>query len=89
MDIKFIARLKTDYNNWKELFDSTATEMNILCDDHKTVVGQIGKNAALIALYDVDSSISTENILPNSYIKKSSDFVDKHEIYSVSLGRVA
>ena len=55
MDIKFIARLKTDYNNWKELFDSTATEMNIFCDDHKTVVGQIGKNAALIALYDVDS----------------------------------
>ena len=39
MDIKFIARLKTDYNNWKELFDSTATEMNIFCDDQKTVVG--------------------------------------------------
>ena len=89
MDIKFIARLKTDYNNWKELFDSTSTEINMFCDDQKTVVGQIGKNAALIALYDVDSNISAENVLPNSYIEKSSDIVDKHEIYSVSLCRVA
>jgi len=89
MDIKFIARLKTDYKNWKELFDSNCTEMNIFYDDRKTVVGQIGKKAALIALYDVDSSIPTKNILPNSYMEQSSDLVDKHEIYSVSLGKVA
>ena len=37
MDIKFIARLKSDYSDWKEYFETNIKDINYLCDDQKTV----------------------------------------------------
>tara|TARA_Y100000996_G_scaffold145955_1_gene112347 strand:- start:863 stop:1132 length:270 start_codon:yes stop_codon:yes gene_type:complete len=89
MDIKFIARLKSDYSDWKEYFETNIKDINYLCDDQKTVIGQIGNKAALIALYDVDSTKATEQVFSDSYVENSLELVDKYEIYSVNMGRVA
>tara|TARA_B100001142_G_C14338873_1_gene657020 strand:- start:297 stop:566 length:270 start_codon:yes stop_codon:yes gene_type:complete len=89
MDIKFIARLKSDYSDWKEHYQSNIKNLNMFCDDQKTVIGQIGNKAALIALYDVDANKASEQISAYRYVENSLDFVDNYEIYSVNMRRVA
>ena len=54
MDMYVIARLKSSYEKWEEIFSSDPLLRSNFCEASRTTTGKIGKKAALIALFDVD-----------------------------------
>ena len=84
MDMYVIARLKSSYEKWEEVFSSDPLLRSNFCEASRTTTGKIGKKAALIALFDVDKDRLSKHVSNKDFDKTYSPLVEQHEIYGLS-----
>ena len=54
MDVNVIVKIKSSYLAWFNIFDNDGENRAKICDDSKTLCGQVDDKTAMINFYDVD-----------------------------------
>ena len=54
MDIHIIAKLKSSYEAWHQLFADDADRRSQVCDESRTLVAKANETTAVITVFDVD-----------------------------------
>ena len=56
MDIHIIVKLKSSYEAWHNLFLKDADNRSNICDESRTLVGQVNESTAVITLFEVNKA---------------------------------
>jgi len=84
MDAHIIAKLKSSYETWKELFDIDADTRSKICDENRTLVGQANDTTAVVTLFGVDMEAMAKMMADPEFQKLTEDYVEEHIPYTIT-----
>ena len=64
MDVHVIVKLKSSYQDWHNLFLKDADNRSNICDESRTLVGQVNESTAVITLFEVNKAAMEDDDRP-------------------------
>ncbi len=84
MDVHVIVKLKSSYQDWHNLFLKDADNRSNICDESRTLVGQVNESTAVITLFEVNKAAMEGMMTDPEFKRMTADYVDEHIGYSLT-----
>ena len=84
MDIHIIVKLRSSYEAWHNLFLKDADNRSNICDESRTLVGQVNESTAVITLFEVNKAAMEGMMTDPEFKRMTADYVDEHIVYSLT-----
>ena len=84
MDIHIIAKLKSSYEAWHQLFVDDADRRSQMCDESRTLVAKANETTAVITIFDVDMEAMGAMMADPDFQKMAEDYVEEHIPFSLT-----
>ncbi len=84
MDVHVIVKLKSSYQAWHNVFLKDADNRSNICDESRTLVGQVNESTAVITLFEVNKAAIEGMMTDPEFKRMTADYVDKHIVYSLT-----
>ena len=84
MDLHIIVKIKSSYQEWKALFDLHSEKRAQLCDESKTLVGEVDTTTATVTLFSVDVEAMGAMMADPEFIKMTEEHVEEHIRYVIN-----
>ena len=84
MDIHIIAKLKSSYEAWHQLFADDADRRSQVCDESRTLVAKANEATAVITVFDVDMEAMGAMMADPEIQKMIEPYVEGHFTYSLT-----
>ena len=83
MDVNVIVKIKSSYSAWFNIFDNDEKRAEI-CDDSRTLCGQVDDKTALINFYDVDMEAMGAMMSSPEFAEMTEDHVVEHIVSALA-----
>ncbi len=83
MDVNVIVKIKSSYSAWFNIFDNDENRGKV-CDDSRTLCGQVDDKTALINLYDVDMEAMGAMMSSPEFAEMTEDHVVEHIVSALA-----
>ena len=84
MDVHIIAKLKSSYESWYQLFVNDADRRSQVCDERRTLVAKANETTAVITVFDVDMEAMGAMMTDPEFQKMIEPYVEGHFTYSLT-----
>ena len=84
MDVHIIAKLKSSYEAWHQLFVDDADRRSQICDESRTLVAKANETTAVITVFDVDMEAMGAMMADPEFQKMIEPYVEEHIPYSLT-----
>ena len=81
MDVHIIAKLKSSYEAWHQLFVDDADRRSKICDESRTLVAKADEKTAVITVFDVDMEAMGKMMGDPDFQKMIENYVEEHIPY--------
>tara|TARA_B110000495_G_C22672641_1_gene397453 strand:+ start:135 stop:401 length:267 start_codon:yes stop_codon:yes gene_type:complete len=78
MDVNVVVKIKSSYSVWRGFYDNDAENREKVCDDSRTICGQVDDKTAMVNFYDVDMEAMGAMMSSPEFIKLTEDHLVEH-----------
>ena len=84
MDVNVIVKIKSSYSSWFIIVDNDGENRGKICDDSRTLCGQVDYKTSMVNFYDVDMEAMGAMMSSPEFAKLTEEHVVEHIVSALA-----